>query len=192
MSICLSDYALVILYFIILIVAFAIYRKKDTEIKFIPIAVIILYTMLLLQVTMFPIWIYSKEEIARIHEKYGEYIKYYQVIPFNTIKYTLTSLSAFIRQDLGNIILLFPIPIIIGFIKKHFQVKKTIVFGVLVSITIELLQLLINVITKYPAHVCDVDDLILNSIGVVIGVAFFLIIRKINPLYDLIRSVCRK
>ena len=192
MTIYLSEYALAILYFIVLVIAFVIHKNKKTEIRFISVAVIILYTILLLHVTLFPIWIFPKEEIASMHEMYGDNFKYYQLVPFNTIKQTLTSLPAFLRQDLGNIILLFPVPILIGFIKKHFSIKRTILFGVLVSFAIELLQLLINIITKYPAHVCDVDDLILNSIGVVVGVVFFLAVRKIKPLYDLIRSVCRK
>lgn len=51
-------------------------------------------------------------------------------------------------------------------------------FGVCSSLLIEIYQLLTNFITKFPGHLADIDDFLLNSIGVLFAAGVIAIIRK--------------
>ena len=55
---------------------------------------------------------------------------------------------------------------------------KIILIGMLSSVGVELMQLIIDIVTRYPSHIADIDDVILNSIGVVIGYGIYIAINK--------------
>ena len=78
--------------------------------------------------------------------------------------------KSWLLQTIGNLILLFPLPILL-YLKPHktYRLRFLLVSGILVSLGIEVVQLGIDLLTGYPSHVCDVDDLILNSIGVILA-----------------------
>ncbi len=69
---------------------------------------------------------------------------------------------------------------------------KVILIGILNSLLIELIQLFTNIITRYPTHVCDIDDLILNSIGTVIGYVIIIILNRMPITNRLIKSMVYK
>ena len=55
-----------------------------------------------------------------------------------------------------------------------------------------MIQLLIDVITRYPCHVCDIDDFILNSIGVIIGYLLYVLISRISVTDKLFKRLVYK
>lgn len=184
----LNTYTFIITFLIASGLSFLVYRRKPRKIRFFLIPLMIFYTLLLIQVTILPIYILDKDELKSFHETVGDYITYYQITPFDTIKKTFISFPTVIKQDVGNIVLLMPIPIFVGFIKKYLSPIKIFLLGFFASLLIESAQLLISFITKFPMHFFDVDDLILNSLGVVLGILLFYLIKKTKPLYNIINK----
>jgi glycopeptide antibiotics resistance protein len=64
----------------------------------------------------------------------------------------------------------------------NFSIKKVIILGMFFSITIELSQLLIGLITKIPFRIADINDVIFNTVGVLIGYILFLSIINVFQL----------
>lgn len=89
-------------------------------------------------------------------------IRFYQTSPHQSRFYFI-----FLSEILGNLLLLLPF----GFILKCFYPCKhnfsIVVYGLLLSIGIEVTQLLLQI------GVCDIDDLILNTTGAAAGVFFY-------------------
>lgn len=94
-------------------------------------------------------------------------------IPFKEIfRYDVGS-NLFIKNIIGNVLLFFPIGI---FINKAVLVTKkryALILGFIISLSIELTQLVIG-------RVFDVDDILLNIIGTLLGFICYNLIKKIN------------
>lgn len=174
MTICLNsiNFIWVILFSIVL--AYFMYIRKSNKYTFIFVCTRTIYLILLLAITLLPITILSKNELEIMHTQYGEYIKYYQLVPFKTI--LSVGRFNFFRQVICNIILFIPLPIIIKINYQKLSNMKVIFVGIISSVVVELIQLIINVVTRYPSHVMDIDDIILNSMGILIGYAIYRII----------------
>ncbi len=78
----------------------------------------------------------------------------------------------------GNILLFFPLPIILKWFFKAYKLSSVLLISMLLSITIESLQYIFRV------GVADVDDVILNSTGACIG--YFFITHSKKTLRSLI------
>ncbi len=82
------------------------------------------------------------------------------LIPFADI---LNSPSEYIKNSLLNIILFIPAGMFLPLLWKEFQdLKKTAAFGFCLSLVIELLQI-------FTFRLTDIDDLITNTLGSMIG-----------------------
>lgn len=94
-------------------------------------------------------------------------------IPFKEIlRYDLGS-SLFYKNIFGNVLLFLPYGIFIG---KYVKLEKTsivMVISFITSLSIEVIQFLIG-------RVFDVDDIILNVLGGVIGFIIYRIFKKFN------------
>lgn len=79
----------------------------------------------------------------------------------------------------GNLLLLFPFGFLYPFIKKHRKVTLLSVFrlGALFSICIEVMQSTISILINYQYRSFDIDDIILNTLGVAFG---FLMFKLVN------------
>ena len=83
-------------------------------------------------------------------------------IPFKEIlRYEFGS-RLFFLNVVGNMLMFCPYGFFIGYILKNKKVYTTIILGLITSVTIETTQLQIG-------RVFDIDDIILNVVGVVIG-----------------------
>lgn len=186
-TICLNSINFIGVFLFSIIISYFIYIKSKKNYTFIFICLRTMYIIFFICITIFPITIVSKNELNEIHSKFGKYISYYQFIPFKTI--LGVGNYNFFRQIICNIILFIPFPII----KKVSNIKmsglKVIISGILCSFFIEMTQLFINIITRYPSHVCDIDDLILNTIGVIIGYLAYAAINKISITSKLFKRV---
>ena len=68
-----------------------------------------------------------------------------------------------LRDNILNIVLFMPIGILVGLITKKKKMVKALAIGLIISLTIECLQLL------FKKGTFDVDDLFNNSLGALIG-----------------------
>ena len=90
-------------------------------------------------------------------------------IPFKEMfRYNFGS-RLFFKNVLGNMIMFLPYGFFIAYVLKIRKVRNVALLSLLVSITIELTQMLIG-------RVFDVDDIILNVIGGIIGFYIFKLI----------------
>lgn len=103
------------------------------------------------------------------------------LIPFKSIFEMCQHISMrnAIRQLLGNIVLFVPL----GFLTPIFSRKMrrplaTVILALSVSICIELVQLFTSLITGIPCRVVDIDDVILNTLGGIVGYFVYLLANK--------------
>lgn len=83
---------------------------------------------------------------------------------------TLTSQD--LKTSLLNILLMLPFGFGLPFI-TNFRMKKIVVIGSLFSIFIELLQLVTGLVANITFRIADINDVIFNTIGVVVGYILF-------------------
>lgn len=77
----------------------------------------------------------------------------------------------------GNILMFGPLGLLLPLLWKYFRkFSKTVLFGFLVSFTIEFSQL-------FLARGTDIDDLILNTIGTMLGYLTFVVFHKLFPKF---------
>lgn len=97
------------------------------------------------------------------------------LVPFSIIIYQFNNINSsynvFILNIIGNIIIFIPIGIFIAYLFKT-KFLKTTFYGFLISAIIETVQLPLPRTT-------DVDDLILNTTGTIIGYIIYKIIKKL-------------
>ncbi|WP_051195303.1 VanZ family protein [Lachnospira multipara] len=104
----------------------------------------------------------------------------YNYIPLNEIKRFIESLSVPEYREMailnlgGNILLFLPLGFLLPTILRRIGFLGTMMSAVVLSLLIELTQLF----TKLGTF--DIDDIILNTFGALLGFIFFLIIRPIK------------
>ena len=87
-----------------------------------------------------------------------------------------------LKTSLLNILLLIPFGFGLPFI-TNYRMKMIVVTGALFSIAIESMQLLTGFIAKVTFRIADINDVIFNTVGVVIGYILFVgFVRICRPL----------
>jgi glycopeptide antibiotics resistance protein len=89
-----------------------------------------------------------------------------------------------LKTSLLNILLLIPFGFGLPFI-TNYRMKKIVVLGALFSIGIELLQLITGYMAKMTFRIADINDVIFNTLGVIIGYLLFMVFVRIY------RRICR-
>ncbi len=98
-----------------------------------------------------------------------------QLQPFGTIEMLFQG-SQSLRQLGGNLLLLAPMGVLVPIAWRAARpFWRTVGWGVVVSVGIELLQFLVGVAIGEFYRVVDVDDVLLNVAGVVVGRVLFAI-----------------
>ncbi len=95
------------------------------------------------------------------------------LIPFKTILGYLSGEPTWwiaMRNLLGNIIILVPFGFLTAILYQKIKLISVLLIGVFVGIILELLQVI------FKSGILDIDDVILNSLGVIIGYLLFIFI----------------
>ena len=156
--------------------------KREHRIRLCYIGIIELYIMLLISVTIFPIRIIPSE----MRTGKNSILDFCQLIPFKDIIDIVKNSEIINIQLIGNIILLMPMPVLIGYLSKKVNYKVLFFKSILFSFGIEIIQLIIDILLSYPSRIFDVDDIILNGIGILIGMIIFKILKEQQKIYDFI------
>lgn len=96
-------------------------------------------------------------------------------IPFREImRYDITS-RLFIKNVLGNMILFLPFGFFVSYYLKTDKIPLPIILSIIASVSIETVQMCIG-------RVFDVDDIILNVLGGIIGYFCYKILKKTGDI----------
>ncbi|MCX8131868.1 MAG: VanZ family protein [Clostridia bacterium] len=130
------------------------------------------YIVGVVSVTMFPLPIHS---IDIEFLKTTRYLKN-NFVPLKSIGGMIKdgNTHTVIRQIIGNIILFIPMGALLPMnFKSLFSFKRVALVGFLASVAIELLQFLISFIIGATYKITDVDDILLNFVGCIVGYLLF-------------------
>ncbi len=124
--------------------------------------------------TFFPFAKINGEIQALVYNSANAYPFRINLIPFVHM-FDYPTRSAMVVNVIGNIIMFVPLGIVWPYVYKELNKPwKAIAAGIGVTLCIEIIQL------PFYDRVSDVDDLLLNSLGFVIGYLFYLIVRTIK------------
>lgn len=128
-----------------------------------------LYVLALIDITFFPIPVDPKLiKLSRMHNS----VIHQNWLPFSTIyfmvKYSRHDINHLINF-IGNALLFVPFGFSIPIVTKK-SFGRAISLGIIVIFTIELSQLAFSYLYGFTYRIFDVDDIILNTIGLLIGV----------------------
>ncbi|MDP2090738.1 MAG: VanZ family protein [Candidatus Gracilibacteria bacterium] len=125
------------------------------------------YIISLLAVTLFPIPIQGLNEIGIYNKDTNNYIPFMSII--DIINKQLDIIIK-IKQIIGNIVLFIPMGFFVPLIWENKKfINKTLLIVLLCTIGIEITQLFISNLIGFSYKITDVDDILLNSLGGIIG-----------------------
>ncbi len=180
---------------IILITAVDVYHKIKKRNKYTLLYkyLVGLYFLILIKVTLLGTEICTDEKVFQFMVSQGLYRRsFVQLIPFKSIIDVLScpeTLSVTYIQIIGNIMLIAPIALMMNYVYQ-ISLCKVVIYCMVIITGIETLQLAIDLITKLPSHVFDIDDFILNGSGILIGLGTSSLIKKSRRIDVIIRHLC--
>ncbi|CAM2143242.1 VanZ family protein [Paraburkholderia tropica] len=157
-------------------------KERMANDKHLVIVCLIVYFFELISVTIFPLPI-DHDLIANWRkDSYHPFLYGNNFIPFYFFVdiYHLGLQFYVIRSLGGNLILLLPIGLLFPLLfDKLRNLKRMLLTGFFISLSIELTQLSISMYLRNSYRSFDVDDLILNTSGAAIGYSLFCILRSL-------------
>jgi len=130
------------------------------------------YIVSVIAVTIFPIAIQWLDEIGKYAWNNNNFIPLVSILDIlfnNSLGFIIK-----IKQIIGNIVLFIPMGFLIPIIwKSKSSFKRALQIGILLSFTIELLQYIIWLLIWFNYKVTDLDDILLNTLGFIIGFFFY-------------------
>ncbi|MCA1054195.1 VanZ family protein [Rossellomorea aquimaris] len=171
------------IYFIGTILFYLLGKRKFNPFSHLINITFLLYIPWLMSLTIFPIPIDSRL-IQSFIETNTEARNSF--IPLQTISMSISGaieqgyFSGFIKGILGNIIMMIPLGFYLPFIKpKLNSFRNILIVGIIAATSIEITQKVISLVIGASYRSFDVDDIILNTIGVLLG---SIALRFINPI----------
>lgn len=141
--------------------------KKKTIEYLITFALLYIYILMVIKYTFFPI-MYSDT----FRQTFVYRSTQINLIPL------LTLTSDGVHESFLNVILFLPFGFLMSIFLKP-KYKKVIVWSAVSSLGIELTQFLISYVTSVYFRVSDINDVLFNTVGVIIGVAMYLLFRLV-------------
>lgn len=142
------------------------YNKSNMYLFF--FSVFAFYIMNVAKYTIFPIEIGTEwVEVLKESRTFSSNIN---LIPFR---------EQYLSQTLLNVLLLIPFGFGLPYVKKITTFKTLILAGFIFSMVIEITQLLISLTIGYPYRIIDINDIMANTLGAVIGYIAFLVFSKL-------------
>lgn len=157
---------IIIIFYVLISLIFKIKPKK-----IIISCIFIAYLTAVAVITLFPILIDEKVEY------FGD-LTWYNFVPFKTtaetLQYGITSTA--IAQVLGNILISVPFGIFIMIFLNKPKWWNMLLFALVLTLAIELSQMIIGFAINNMYRTVDIDDIILNVIGTYLGYGIYKIL----------------
>lgn len=174
--------SIIISTFFILFFGYRFLKGKITLLKLLYWIIFGIYFTSLINLTLFP-FPYQKYLIqVMIEDRLGYN---HNFIPFKSIVDTINfgSISIVLKQIAGNVLLFIPLGFALPILFLRITKIKTVLIGFSLSLTIELFQGTSGLFLGYNYRSCDVDDLILNTSGTIIGLYVYFLSLKFFKTY---------
>lgn len=158
---------------------FIIRKKKSVNIiRFTAASIFIVYMLFIIDAVFLPAPT-SRSGIEAQRQIFGTAIEY-NVVPFATIRSVIKNgnLMRIAVQIGGNIVLFIPMPIFIILMGK--KPKTALIWSFSAVGGIEILQLVLSLMYGFAYRSFDVDDILLNGAGVILGYCFYRIAMKVK------------
>lgn len=153
-------FGLVLLIFLLIL----LWHKKRSLSYLLCFTVFALYLMFALDKTLFPIWVAGNH--ADEMREFRRFSAFINLVPFN---FNFAEIPRIVfLQMVQNVLLTVPFGFGVSFIVR-LQARDFLWLIPLVGFGIEGTQLLISLILRYPHRVIDINDAMLNTLGMVIG-----------------------
>ncbi len=139
----------------------------------IPIFILYLFVLIFVLIFKFPSPIFGK--LIEHWKNGGEiYLEPPHLVPFEIITYYVKSVHSiddwFFKNLACNIIMFMPYGFLVPLFSKKNKWWQILIFGILLSILIEVIQGLLGI------GIFDIDDVILNSFGLLLGFGVYKLI----------------
>lgn len=157
--------------FLILALLLIVHWRKQRDISYLLCFTIFwIYIMFVVKETIFPIPFSG--DMVDMMKKDIVFMSRVNLIPLNFGKFAFISAEGIIINSVLNIILTMPFGFGVSFI-AHVKTKDFWKLAILVGLTIESTQLAISLVLGFPYRTIDINDVIMNAIGVLLGYGFF-------------------
>lgn len=161
-----------------------LFKKRISILKCIYLICFSVYISVLIGITLFPFPIQKELINMMIEDNFGSknnFIPFYIFTDIFGNDFMDYGLSVFIRQIIGNILLFIPLGFILPILFINMKMKKVLIIGLVVSIVFEITQGTASYFVGYTYRSMDVDDLIFNFIGTLLG---FLIFKNVYSILE--------
>lgn len=149
--------------------------KRRSFYYIISVTIFCIYLVYGVQQVLFPIEV-NGDFSQYLRESYGDTIwSSINYMPFYFGEFGTFQNS--LRTSLLNILLTIPFGFGLNFI-TYVRFKHSLWIAPLVGLSIEVVQLGVSLLLGYPHRLVDINDVIMNAIGVLIGFCIFLIFAK--------------
>lgn len=144
-------------------------KKRISVKKHMVVLLFCSYMIMLISITFFPMPI-QRELIEHLRESNflnNNYVPLKTVLPF------MGDTATKLRPIVGNVILFVPMGLLVPLLySKMSSFRRVTAVGFLASVMVEFLQLCLSFLTG-PYRVTNIDDVILNTIGTIMGFIVF-------------------
>ena len=138
----------------------------------IALSVFVIYVIIVIGYTLFPI-------VIRFGERFIYYQDFINYIPIISL-IKIWAIDILLRNVFGNIALFIPMGVFLPILWDKFRsLKKCLLMAAILSFAIEIFQCIENILAISNMRICDIDDIILNSIGAIIGYFIFKLLYKL-------------
>jgi len=160
------------LIFLIIVIIYLKIRKRKHNSYLMFFSLFYFYIVHVIGYTIFPLWF--DKELIEIFRKEGNLMSGINFIPLKGIY--IKGVNEI--QLIGNIIITIPFGFGLPFIVKN-NFKSIMRRGLFFALSIEILQFLISIFYGFSYRSVDINDILLNLIGIAIGFSIFRLLSKI-------------
>lgn len=150
------------------------YKRFSVKREFL-LNIFAVYLISVISITLFPITIVWGDATPKFHPPMN-LVPFVNIIPdFSQNHFSLAFRIKFLVKNLvGNLLMLLPLGIFLPtFWSKARSFWKTVITGALISFFIELMQYFLPYLGLEMGRATDIDDIILNTLGAMIGYVIF-------------------
>ena len=166
------------------VAGFILWKRRIQPVRSLAVLSFVVYLIVVAALVLAPLPV----DRQLINDLRAEAFLNHNFVPLSTIRDVLNgqTVAVQIRQLGGNLLLLAPLGFLLPFLHQRFERFTTTGFAVLIaSLAIEATQLLVSSFLGFAYKLFDVDDLLLNAIGGLLGWVAFSVFTRIAGLESL-------